>query len=346
MALWTDVITPADLTGYVRASLQDYEVNKGSLAVFLPNREVNDTVVRFTAGQTGLTEVAKFRAYDAEPEVGGLVGGKRVTLELPALGQNIPVSEYNQLRTRGQVDGAQALATIQRAGVAVARATADAIERMRGIVLATGRATINETHFQSDDDFVRPADRTVVLTGAQLWSAGTSTKLANLTTWFDLMNNGNGEAPGSLLMSTRVFRVLAADPALQTTLVGGATRPATSQQVRDFLTSAGFPEITLYDRNVRVNGANVKVLPDDSLFFLPAPVGTEDSSGTDLGATFWGQTLTSQDANWGIAPVEQPGIVTGVYRGEKPPMIAEIISDAIALPVLANAEKSFVAKVL
>ena len=47
-----------------------------------------------------------------------------------------------------------------------------------------------------------------------------------------------------------------------------------------------------------------------------------------------------------IPEADQPGLVTGVYRGEKPPMIAEVISDAIAMPVLANANLSFVADVL
>ncbi len=44
--------------------------------------------------------------------------------------------------------------------------------------------------------------------------------------------------------------------------------------------------------------------------------------------------------------MEQPGLVTGVWRNPKPPMIAEVIADAIALPVLANANLSLAAKVL
>jgi hypothetical protein len=79
---------------------------------------------------------------------------------------------------------------------------------------------------------------------------------------------------------------------------------------------------------------------------LPAPVDTNDWQGTELGATFWGQTLTSTDPDFGLEDADQPGLVAGVYRGEKPPMIAEVISDAIAMPVLANADLSFVATVL
>ena len=35
MALWTDLVTPAELTGYTRQSLSDYEAQRGTLARFL-----------------------------------------------------------------------------------------------------------------------------------------------------------------------------------------------------------------------------------------------------------------------------------------------------------------------
>src|SRR4051812_37544312 len=136
MALWTDIIDPAELTRYVRRSLADYEASRGTLARWLPNKEVADIVVRFVAGSTGLVDVANFRAYDAPPEIGKGPTGKRVTLELPAVGQEIPVSEYNQLRLRGpNVSDDAALLAITRTADIVARATSDAIERLRGIVL-------------------------------------------------------------------------------------------------------------------------------------------------------------------------------------------------------------------
>src|SRR5688500_12768063 len=111
--LWTDIIDPATLTGYARAALADFELRHGTLARYLPNREVGDIVVRFVKGQFGLIPVAKFRAYDAEPEIGARRPGKREIIELPALGQNIPVSEYEQLRLHGDVDEDAALVTIQ-----------------------------------------------------------------------------------------------------------------------------------------------------------------------------------------------------------------------------------------
>lgn len=343
MALWTDIIDPADLTGYARRSLAEYEANRGTLARWLPNRNAADIVVRFLRGSSGLIDVANFRAYDAEPDVGKAPSGKRVTLELPAIGQNIPVSEYNQLRMRGADASDDAvLVSITKTTDAVVRAVADAIERLRGTVLQTGKATI--TGF-SDDDFGRSSSHSV--TAGTLWSTASADALGMLATWHDAYVDDNGEEPGAILASTRVLRAMGALDQFATVLAGGGNRPATVADVQATVQAAGLPPIYTYDRRVSVGGSAAKVLSDDRLFLLPAPVDPNNGADdTQLGATFWGQTLTSTDPDYALEAGDQPGLVAGVYRGEKPPMIAEVISDAVALPVLANADLSFVADVL
>ena len=336
--LWTDVIDPATLTGYIRESMSAYEARKGTLARFLPNREVSDIAVRFVAGQAGLVEEAKYRAYDAEIEVGKGPGGKRVILELPAVGRNIPVSEYAQLRGRNASEDAIRDA-ILRTAVAAVQGVADRVERMRGTVLVTGKATINQANYKTEDDFGRNAGLTA--TASTLWSAGGADPLGNLATWSDLQESLTGIQPGAMVMSRRVFRALAAHASMAT-MVGGTTRPATEAEVRALVASHGLPEIVIYDR--RTSGG--RVIPDDRLLLLPAPVGVDEGEASELGATFWGQTLTSQDSSYELADSEQPGVVAGVYRQPKPPMIAEVITDAISLPVLANADLSACFKVL
>lgn len=341
--LWTDIIDPATLTGYARASLAEYEARKGTLARWLPNREVADIVARFVAGSTGLIPVANFRAYDAPPTVGKGPQGKRVTLELPALGVDIPVSEYNQLRALNANMSEDAILTsIQRATDTVARAVSDAIEQLRGTVLQTGKATV--AGFM-DDDFGRSASHTV--TAAALWSVAATDALGDLTTWSDTYENSNGVPPGAIVTSTRVLRAMAKLDQFKNGLLNGASRPATVKDVQAVVEDNGLPPIYTYNRRVMTQaGATVKVLSDDRLLLLPAPVDTDAFEETELGATFWGQTLTSTADEWAIEDAEQPGLVTGVYRNPKPPMIAEVVSDAIALPVLANADLSFVADVL
>lgn len=342
MALWTDIIDPATLTGYARASLSDYEAARGSLARWLPNREVPSIDVRFIVGSFGLVEVADFRAYDAEPTIGKGQSGRRVTLELPAIGQNIPVSEYNQLRAAGANPSDETiLSLIQRTTDQVVRAVADAMERLRGTVLTTGRATV--AGFM-DEDFGRAAGNTVA--AATPWSTTTADALSDLNAWTDAYRDANGVDPGAIVMSTRVLRAFAGLAQMRTQLASGSTRPATLTDAQATAAANGLPPIYLYDRRVSVGGSATKVIPDDRVLLLPAPVDVNDDQGTELGATFWGRTLSSMEANWGIAEVDQPGIVTGVYRGEKPPMIAEVLSDAVGMPVLANANLSFAADVL
>lgn len=340
MALWTDIIDPAELTGYARASLADYEASRGTLARYLPNREVADIVVRFVAGSNGLVDIADFRAYDAEPTVGKAPGGKRVTLEIPAIGQVIPVSEYNQLRSRSASEDAVRNYILNTTDVVV-RAVADAIERLRGTVLQTGKATVSDF---MDDDFGRAAGHTVA--AGTVWSNVAADALGDLQSWTDTYVTENGEAPGSILMSTRVLRSMAKLTQFATVLAAGGNRPATQRDVQDVILAAGLPPIEVYDRRVSIAGTGTKVIADDRVLLLPAPVDTDDWQGTQLGATFWGQTLSSTEADWAIEESEQPGLVAGVFRAETPPMIAEVHSDAIAMPVLANANLSFAADVL
>lgn len=339
MALWTSLIDPSTLTGYVRAGMEQYEQSKGTLASYLPNREVPDIMVRFMAGRSGLVEEARYRSYDAEPEIVKQAGGERVVLELPALSSKLPVSEYVQLRTRNASDE-QILHSIQSTALALAQGAADRTERMRGAVLTTGTAAIDQDNYVDTANFGRDASLTA--TAPVLWNDPTSDPLQDLQNMSDVYEGLNGETPGSLVMSRRAFRAMASNAMFRTELVGGASRPATEADVRGLISAAGLPEIQVYDR--RTSGG--RVIPDNVVLLLPASGPTANQQGSALGATFWGQTLTSQDPDYGLAPVEQPGIVTGVYRNEQPPMIAEVVQDAIALPVLANANLSAALTVL
>lgn len=335
--LWTDIIEPDELTGYVRAAQEDYEQAQGTLARYLPNRNVDGISVRFRKGRSGLIPEASYRAYDAAPRPGKNQSGKRVTLELPALTEELVVGEYDQLRTRGASDEAVRRDILSTA-VRATRAIANRAERLRGIVINTGIATIPE--LGAADDFGRPADHNV-LAGA-LWTDPDVDRIAFLEQLLDTYSTNTGAEPGVMLMTRRVYRALASGNQFRTLLVGGGSRPATEEQVRATLSGAGLPEIEIFNRRT----FSGRVLDERKLFFLPAPVDPDDWEGTELGSTFWGQTLTSTHEDYNLAEAEQPGIVAGAYRGTKPPMIAEVVADSINLPVLANADLSLAAQVL
>ncbi|QOT19728.1 major capsid protein [Paenarthrobacter sp. YJN-5] len=344
MALWTDLITPAELTGYARASLEDFEARNGTLARWLPNRFVQDIVARFVAGAAGgLIAAADYRAYDAEPTLGKGDSVKRYTIDLPAVGRNIPISEYQQLRNRNSSDAAM-IAAIERTVDIVVRAVVNRVEAVRGTVLVTGKATVSTGAFSVEDDYGRAAGHT--LTAGSLWSTGSVDRLAYLQTINDVYRDANGEDAGVMLMSTRVFRALASGDQFQTQLLNGGARNATRDEVLGVVSAAGNPDIVLYDRSYLEGSTKTKVIPDDRILLLPEPVDPNDGEGSQLGATFWGQTLTSMSEEYGLADTDLPGLVVGVHRNEKPPMIAEVVSDAIAWPVLANPNLSLAAKVL
>lgn len=339
--LWNELMDPAELTGYARESLADYEAQRGTLAQWLPNREVADVSVRFVAGRSGMVEEARYRSFDAEPEMGDAPKGKRVTIDLPALSQQGIISERDQLRLR---DGA-ASDDVRRnivfdAAARAVRAIADRSERQRGQVLSTGVATIDQDNYADTADYGRRADFTT--TAPTLWSDPNADRIGYLETLLDLYRDENGAEPGALLMGSRVQRSLANGAQFAVQLVGGGKRPATQADVEAILAGAGLPTIYRYDRRT----SSGRVIADDSIFLLPAPVDVNDGEGSELGATFWGQTLASSEPDYQIAESEQPGIVTAAFTNRGIPPIKHVFADAITLPVLANANLSLKAKVL
>lgn len=339
MALWTDLIDPAELTGYARQALSDYEAQKGTLARWLPNREVSDIDVKFVAGSAGLVPEARYRSFDSEPEMGARRPGKRLTIELVSLSQQGVIGEREQLKLRTASDEVRKNILFDAAASAV-KAIADRSERQRGQVLTTGKATIAQDNYADEADYQRRGDFTA--TAASLWSDLTADRIGYLETLVDLYVQENGVEPGVILAGRRVRRSLSSGEQFGIQLVGGGTRPATWSDVQSILAGAGLPPVESYDR--RTSGG--LVVPDDSIILLPAPVDPNDGEGTELGATFWGQTLASSEPEYGIAESEQPGVVAAAFTNDGIPPIKHVFADSLSLPVLANANLSLKAKVL
>ena len=106
--------------------------------------------------------------------------------------------------------------------------------------------------------------------------------------------------------------------------------------------AAGYPRIEKYNRSTKAG----LVLPKEWIYFLPAPTDPFDENGTELGATFYGQTVTSESPEFELAPGEQPGVVVGVYREDRIPYTVEVMADAVTLPVARDANRAMAVKVL
>lgn len=318
--LWTDIITPQELTGYVRGAMEEYEAQQGTLSAFLPNQSVFDTTVRFTVGERELVEEARWRAYDAEPEIAdGEAKGRRLTVDLPAVGQSRPVTEYAQLRSRNVEDEVVRTA-IEDKAEQVGRAVVDAVDRVRGVVLATGAAVVDQDNFSAADDFGRNADLTTSLTAP--FADHNTSVLEQFAQFDELYREHNNGGAAFQLMSARALRSLRAHPEFSHIRPDGSRRNASLTEIVEILESEGLPIPVAFDRKTRAG----RIIAEDTVVWLPA--------NGEAGGTFWGETVTSRDASFGIAGGDTPGLVIGAFRNPKPPMGVEVISDAIAWPIL------------
>lgn len=339
-----DLITPPELTGYARAALADRAVNQRLLSQWLPPRPVNDLLYRYSKGSgAGLAEAASFRAYDAEPRFGRRDGISRVTGELPPIGEQYVLGEYDSLRLRNATTEIRDLLLRDAARIAVSIDTR--FEFARADALVNGSVTLAEAGVQATVDFGRSAAHSVA--PLTLWSDLDDSKpIDDFQSWRDTYVDTNGSVPGAILMSTKVRNYL-----LRNTQVGGfvfpsslaANRPGqvTSTNLNQVLSDFELPPITVWDaRAVDQTGTSRRFLPDDKVLFLPAP-----ADAVDMGATLWGTTLEAQESQYGIQAADHPGLVVGAFKQTTTPIRVFTIGAAIGLPILANPDLTFVADV-
>lgn len=342
--LWQELILPAELTGYARESLAQYEQSLGTLAHWLPNRLVPDLVARFFVGRTGLTPVASFRAFDAETPLGSLQGLQRMTVELPALGQKNRVGEYDLIRQRnGDMRDTVVLNSVLRITDGLVRAISDRLEYERGQAIENAALNINDNGFLQSADWARSSSHNVTAD----WSDPNASIIDKLDAWRTLYIADNGVEPGALVTSTKVVSRIARSTEfrnLQSSLVGAPTI-VTRESVNSVMASFGLPQFTIYDRQLNYGGTVGRVLSDNKVFMLPAAVNPNDDSGTQFGATFWGQTLEADEPDYGLESAEAPGIVAATWKS-KDPIGLWVHAAAIGLPVIANADLSIAATVL
>ncbi len=333
--LWTDLVSPADLTGFSRAAVEDVERAKGSLAAFLPNTSVPDVVVRTVVSVDGTGSLAQYRAFDAETPIGSGGTASRKVFELLPLGLKERVGEYDQLRLRGNEGNELVLGGVDKAAMRVANAVVDRLEIARGQVIDTGALSINENGVVQTVAFGRPAGNTV--TAATLWS-GAAKPLDDLIAWCDVYALGNqGAQPGTIVTSRRVVAALQRNADIRglVATTGGTPGIVSIDALNAVLAAYGIPPIMVYDRKVRGNA----VLPDNKVYLLPS------AGASDLGATFYGQTLEAGEPEYGIPAADQPGLVVGAWK-TRDPISAWVHANAIAMPILVNPVASMVATVL
>jgi hypothetical protein len=336
---------PAMLTGMIRAALFDLSINQYTLSRWLPNVSLNDTTFRFTKGGQGLAEAAVFRSYDAESRIGRRETVSQVMGELPPISEKMVLNEWDQLRMRSLADGAL-LPFIARDAERLARNIGARFEVARGDAIFNGSITINENGVQQTVSFGRSGSHSVV--ASVLWTDyANATPLDDLESWIQTYIDTNGFPPASILMPRAQFaNFRRCDQVRNQVFPLASSAPTVSaDQARTVIDSLDFPSVEIYDAQVRTgdSGTVTRITPVDKIALMP-PAGSGSPTATDLGATFLGTTVEAMDADYGLAPGDQPGIVAANYKSTDPRRLWTH-AVAIGLPVLTNPDLTFVAEV-
>ncbi|MCW2758066.1 MAG: hypothetical protein JWO46_1812 [Nocardioidaceae bacterium] len=347
MPLWTDIIDPVEATGIARDEQYVIEQARGgTLARFLPNVQVDSDHVKFFPGVNGLVDAARYRSFNARPEVGKGQGVTSKTIDLPSVSRNEPLDEMTQKELKRLSDD-----RVRKGLESAIRRNVQAIsmrqELTRGIAIDQGKVVVDQDNFWINDDFQRDAALSVALGTGNWWADPAVDRLSQMSANSDVYaSKNNGAGPGRWVFGSRAaYNAFAAGNQFKT-LVGTASRPPLASEVAAYTASAGLPDFEIYERHVQVEGALQTVLDPKKVYFLPEPVAVDAEDGSLLGATYWGLTVSAGFESWGLEPDEQPGIVCGIFADERVGASVEVEGDAIGEPILANANASMAIQVL
>ena len=139
--------------------------------------------------------------------------------------------------------------------------------------------------------------------------------------------------------STAIRTALKKNPEVVASIHGETSKQrVTNAQLNDFLIEEGLPSLVVYDKQVRKDGAQVRIIDEDVAIFTPP-------ASAGAGVTAWGTTLESLESEYGIVSGELPGIVVAAMKS-RDPIGVYAHAAAIGLPVLKNANAFMAATVL
>lgn len=344
MAIFFDApVEPDALTTFVRQVPTPANLR---LSQLFPTRNLDTNTVDF-AEIVRTNRTARFRSFDGRIHVSERDIGTEKRVKLPPLSSSLSMGEYERLQLEfartGGTNQAALAASIYNDATNLTREVQNRIEQAWGDVIVDGKLTINENGLIQEADFGVPAGHLVA--PATLWTTtATATMLSDLIAWVDVYVATNGFAPGSILTSQRVQRLMGRNAEAINAVSGaaaGRTR-ITSSELGDLFSAEGLPTLLpAYDANLDVDGVTTRVVPDDRLIFLPPNI-------EDLGFTAYGVSATALElmdaAQSDMSFEEAPGIV-GVVEKSGPPYRQWTYVDAVGMPILADAKKLLVADV-
>lgn len=340
-------VNPDALTAFVREVPQEQNLD---LLNLFPRREVQSNTIDF-AEIVRTNRTAQFRAFDGSIHVTARDAGSEKRVKLMPLSDSLNETEYERLQRQfAQTGGTNVRALEQAIYNDAENLTRYMQNRMQlawgQLISNSGVLTINESGnglkgFEAD--FGVPASHKV--TPTVTWDDhANATVITDLTAWHDEYKKLAGKA-GAIRMDTVTLRHVLRNKEVIDDIYGatdGRTH-AKLADLNDYLRDEGLPEIVqMADSELDVDGVSTPVVEEGTVWFAPANIG-------DLGYSAWGITATALElveSNLSELSFEEAAGIVGVVEKVGPPYRKFTFVDAVALPVLTNANKLLVAKVL
>ena len=348
-----DFIDPAVAVNIARTTLADYDVNdSNSLAHYLPSQEVPDIEYEISVGQdAGFITAANWRTFGGATTSETWGGGQKSRGRFMPLARNFTLDEEGALRQRNNSDALierEASNLVRRASKAIAIA----VNRQRANALQHGHVKIEGSGgLRQTVDFGR--DERLTTVAPKLFSDETADILGYIESLADLYEEINGYRPEQVMIPSEVRRRINIHPQIVGAATDSATRPrATQTELNTLFSEYRLPEIIDTPNGIiQVDDLDtgkvrrVRLFDRDSILFLPKGGNATDPENSVLGRTFWGKTMSSDLPEFNGTGGDLPGIVAAVLE-ESWPYKQEVIADALAMPVLFNANLTMKAKVL
>lgn len=336
MELWTDLVSPEELTDYARREQEElYATN--TLASLFPHETALGNKVSYTITENGLVPTAQFRSYDAEASIGGKTQkGRKITLELPPLSQKNRIGELDIMRSRANLPDEVQRKSIASTTAEVVGAVEDRMELARGEILETGRLTIEENGLYVDEDLGRDADMTVA--AITPWDDAAAKIVDELLGWVETYSDKGTNGVPEIMVGSLKLRMALQKNLQILSAISTVNTPALAsvEQLNQVLAAHGLPRFVTYDRKVNVAGVTRRVLSAEKLFFAPA---------TGLGASVWGEAAEAYDPEYSLAAGAEGGIVAAAHKTHDP-YAFWVRATGVALPILTAPNSSMVAGVL
>ena len=323
VALWTDIVNPAELTAFSRVALE--ALDDSLLTRLLPNVLQDEVKFSWKVGEAGGGE-AEYGEFDTEAPIGDTGGAEEKTIRLLPVSRKLKLSEYEQVTEPARVSQ-----LAEDRADALVRQIINRLNRARAMALVTGLLTLNENGVKQVANFGRIAAHTNAPPTA-LFSATDADPIADIRRFADMVSDAVGAEVDTIAGSTRIATAIGGKLAAAGYVTGGGS--VVSRGVIDqILADHGLPSLTVYDG--RAGGT--RFIADNQLIVA---VG-----GGFAGGTVFAPTVESGDPRFNLGSGERSGIVAGLYKGDDPP-IGWVLAKAIALPILANPDATLSSTVL